>query len=262
MRAFSLTCVRSIFSLLVVFSVTTPNELHAAPDLAISSNHFGADKSQVFTMSGDAALDGSRIRLTRAEGALAGSAMYSDVVELARDKSFSTYFTFSMSPLGDPATQHADGIAFILHNDEKNVGINGEGIGYKGIEPSFVVEFDTFHNGFYGDPDANHIGINLNGDMKSIATVTAPMALSDGAVRHVWIEYDGSTKIVEVRVATTSSRPSKATLSHKIDISGLFGDSPHVGFTAGTGSYNQEHHIESFYFVGSYLRDGIDPPRE
>lgn len=235
---------------------------HASPDLAISLKDFGGESAAGFTMSGDAALDGARIRLTRAEAALAGSAIYSEPVELARDKSFSAYFTFSITPLGDPDKPAADGVAFILHNDTKNLGGNGEGLGYRGIFSSVAVEFDTFQNGGESDPNPNHVGIDVNGDMKSVAAAVVSQPLADGTTRHAWVEYDGSTKKLEVRVAASATRPAQPLLSHTIDLGNVLQDSPHVGFSAGTGAFNEEHHIESFYFVGNYLRDGIDPPKE
>jgi hypothetical protein len=235
---------------------------HASPDLDISFKDFDGDQGHNFVMSGDAALDGSRIRLTRAEGNLAGSAMYSKPVWLPRDRSFSAYFTFSMTPFEAPEKPPADGIVFVLHNDSKNIGVNGEGIGYRGILSSVAVEFDTFHNAENLDPDPKHVGINLNGEMKSIATAPLPVDLSEGSTRHAWIEYDGSTKTLEVRVATSATRPEKALLSHTVDLEGTLRDSPKVGFTAGTGALNEEHHIESLYFVGDYLRDGILLPEE
>lgn len=262
MRLLLFTNARALLAMLPLISIAPKCHAETAPTVAIAVRDFTGVGGQAFTMSGDAALDGPRIRLTRADGALAGSAMYSDAVELAKDGSFSTYFTFSMSPIGDPGARYADGIAFVLHSDKKNLGTIGEGVGYRGIEPSFVVEFDTFQNGEHGDPSFDHIGINVNGDMKSLSTAAAPIPFADGASRHVWIEYDGSAKTVEVRVATTADRPKKPTLSQSFDLTGLLTASPHVGFTAGTGKYSEEHHIESFYFAGHYLPNGIKPGEE
>jgi len=246
----------------VMGSLLSVTSVHASPEFEISLKDFDGERAQSFVMGGDSASDGPRIRLTRAEGNLAGSAMFSKPVYLPRDKSFSAYFTFSMTRLESLEKPPADGITFVLHSDSKNIGIGGEGIGYRGILSSVAVEFDTFHNGENMDPALNHIGINLNGEMKSIVTATSPVDLSEGLTRHAWVEYDGSMKKLEVRVSADATRPEKALLSHTVDLEGVLRDSPKVGFTAGTGALNEEHHIESFHFVGEYRRDGVAPSQE
>jgi len=262
MKPFIPAYLRSLLVASAVSFFPFPDVANASPDLAIAVKDFVDGRGQSFSMHGDAALEGGRIRLTRAVGVLSGSAIYAEPVELPRDKSFSAYFTFIMTPHGDADRPFADGITFIMHNDSKHVGEYGVGIGYRGISPSVVVEFDTFFNGAEGDPNNNHIGINLNGDTKSVATVAAPLPLANGSTRHAWIEYDGSAKRIDVRISDSAKRPTEVTLSHSIDLGAVLQDTANVGFTAGTGTYDQEHHIESFYFAGRYLRDGIDPPRE
>jgi hypothetical protein len=231
----------------------------ATPDLTLSFSDFSGDGGQLFALTGDATLDEGTIRLTREEKHLAGSAFHSQQAELARDRSFSAYFTYSMKRNLQPEATPADGIAFVLHNDTKNLGKTGHGMGYKEIEKSLAVELDSYHNSGDGDPDGNHVGINLNGEFKSVATAPAPVTFSDGTIQHAWIEYDGAVKKLEVRISSSTTRPSQATLSHSVDLS-TFEETANVGFTAGTGSFSEEHRIHSFHFISKYLRDGIDPP--
>jgi hypothetical protein len=246
-------------SLVGVLAVST-SSADASPDLTLSFSDFSGERAQAFSVAGDAVVDEGGIRLTREEQHLAGSAFHSQPTELARDRSFSAYFTYSMKRIVQPEATPADGIAFVIHNDSKNLGKTGHGMGYKEIVRSIVVELDSYHNGGDGDPDGNHVGINLNGELKSVVTAPALVNLSDGSVQHAWIEYDGSTKKIEVRVAATATRPAQATLSHTVDLASILDESASVGFTAGTGSYSEEHRIHSFHFISKYLREGIDPP--
>jgi hypothetical protein len=187
--------------------------------------------------------------------------MHATQVELERDRSFSVYFTFRMIKGPDPERPPADGIAFILHNNPTDIGVSGNGIGYKGIDHSVAVELDIYPNGDDGDPNNNHVGLSLNGVLPSVATAIVEHPLNDGFLQHAWIEYDGAAKKLEVRVSKTAVRPREPNLSHIADLSNILETNMIVGFTASTGACNAEHVIESFHFIGKHLRDGIEPPR-
>ena len=64
----------------------------------------------------------------------------------------------------------ADGMALVFKPDPTpELGNAGGGLGYEGISPSFIVEFDTFQNndsgvGALGDPTFDHIAIVTNGN--------------------------------------------------------------------------------------------------
>lgn len=240
----------------------SPGTAMASPDLDLSYSSFAGENGAAFQMSGDATVDGSRLRLTREVTEIAGSAMHAEQVELAKDLSFSAYFTFRMIHSPDSTTPPADGIALVLHNHPASLGAKGHGIGYKGIDRSIAIELDIFFNLEDGDPTDNHVGITLNGDKSSLATAVIAHSLHDGSLQHAWVEYDGSAKKLEIRVAKTAERPKESNLSHPVDLSGVLDTHTMVGFTAGTGSYSAEHSIESLYFIGKYLRDGIEPPED
>lgn len=57
----------------------------------------------------------------------------------------------------------ADGIAFVLQPICSGLGVVGGGIGYQGISPSLAVEFDTWQNGEFADPAADHVALMRNG---------------------------------------------------------------------------------------------------
>lgn len=77
-------------------------------------------------------------------------------------------------------TSGADGIAFILATDTIiPYSGSGGGIGYVGTSPSLVVEFDTYQNTNYNDPEDDHIALIRNGnpDHNSNNTIAGPFSL-------------------------------------------------------------------------------------
>jgi hypothetical protein len=81
------------------------------------------------------------------------------------------YFEYSMG-----GGSRADGIAFYLQSNDTNVGGFGGGMGYQGIPNSIAVCFDTYNNSpeVPSDVSNNHIELNVNGSIDSIAVVTNP----------------------------------------------------------------------------------------
>ncbi|WP_169306659.1 lectin-like domain-containing protein [Cohnella pontilimi] len=167
--------------------------------------------------------DGQRVlRLTRAARQQSGSAFFTKRVSLVNQRSFSAHFSFQISASGgDFGIPGADGLSFIIQTVNNNVGSNGGGIGYQGISPSIAVEFDTWRNdeSYARDPNDNHIGINLNGNMISEVTATnLPGNLKSG-IWYAWVNYNGDTKKLEVRASQNSkSRPASPILSYDVDL--------------------------------------------
>lgn len=86
---------------------------------------------------------------------------------------FSISFEFRMSggwednapdPGGGPAG--GDGFAFVIQNNPNGsqlLGRGAGGLGYMYIPNGLAVEFDTYKNdGWYGDPDGNHVAVNVS----------------------------------------------------------------------------------------------------
>jgi hypothetical protein len=152
----------------------------------------------------------------------------------------------------------ADGIAFVIQPDLDAIGKSGGGLGYDGIPNSFAVEFDSFSNDGYEDPKKHHVGINLNGNAKSVATAEVPFTFNNGERYHAWIDYDGKDDSLQVRVGLSSTRPSEPTLSYKVDLEKQLGNEQYIGFTASTGSFSEQHDILSLYFNTENFPGGID----
>lgn len=185
-----------------------------------------------------------------------GSAFLTNTISLANNASFSTAFSFRISnPMGisDIDGQGADGIVFVVQTVSNTAGGVGGGIGYTGISDSLGVEFDTWANGSsFNDPDGNHVGINLdgsfNGPTSSIAT-----RMNNGDDWYAWIDYNGATNVIELRLAEDPTRPDDALLSRTADLAAILGQTDaFIGFTSGTGAAGGFHDILSWQFVDDF----------
>jgi hypothetical protein len=132
-------------------------------------------------------------------------------------------------------------------------------MGYAGTSPSVAVEFDIYTNPEYADPNANHIGIDINGSMVSVAVgvdpVGAGVSLKSGAVFHAWVDYDGATLRVSV-APDVASRPAPVV---EYPLTLPFANA-YVGFTAATGAGYANHDIRSWGFDVSQDTDGDGLP--
>ncbi|KAJ6867942.1 L-type lectin-domain containing receptor kinase VIII.1-like [Populus alba x Populus x berolinensis] len=144
------------------------------------------------------------------------------------------------------------GLAFIVVPDEFTVGRPGPWLAmlndacednYKAV----AVEFDTRHNPEFGDPNDNHVGINL-GSIISTTTVNASDAgvyLKDGLIHQAKIVYNGSRSWMEVSLG------SKPIFSGSLDLSPFLNEYMFVGFSASTGTMTQIHNVYSWNFTST-----------
>lgn len=177
---------------------------------------------------------------------------------------FSAAFEFRISSPGgisDGIAAGADGLAFVVQRAGATaLGGSGEALGYgarggtNGIGNSVAVEFDTFKNSW--DPDSNHVGIDTNGNLTSLATAGVATAFDGGAKWTVWVDYNGT--LLEVRASQDGVRPTSALLSQSINIANTIGgSSAFVGLTGATGSAFGKHEVLSFAFSDTYLSGGL-----
>lgn len=140
----------------------------------------------------------------------------------------------------------ADGIAFVLQNQGTSVsGASGQGIGYQGINPSVVVEFDDFQNPGYADPANDHVAVTLNGDPDHTSPgnagnplATFPMDIEDGNWHSVQITWDPVAFQMQV------SFDCQVVLTYTNDIvNNIFSGNPvgWWGFTSATGAAANLH---------------------
>jgi gliding motility-associated-like protein len=258
-----------LFILLVLVILCQPKQLNAQrTGISIFCPDFSTTYQNGWQKNNDAVYTSPNIlRLTPATQSQKGSAFWKQKVALSADFSFSFFFTFKISG------GHADGLAFCIQQADNTAGSVGQGIGYGGIAgKSLAIEYDTYHNA-PGDPNNNHIAFDYNGILhdgngytlfqNALPYVNATildgntgtaLALTDGNLKYSWIDYDGTTGTLEVRISNTGSRPIATTLSIAgLNLAANFLNSDvFFGFTAATGNEFENHDIYSAYATNKY----------
>lgn len=220
-----------------------------------------------FVLSGVAQQVGDVIRVARAQDdnvPETGQAFLNCVQPLGPTTSIASRFRFRLhNPLG--YLGGADGMTFTIHNAPGLAAATGggsHGMGYANLAPSLAVEFDTYYNpaSIYphvDDPDGNHIGLDLNGSVRSIVTATPSFDLNGGQEVTAWVDYDGFTGCLDVYVAESDAKPAEPTLSYGLDLSATVGSRAVLGFTAGTFGGSNDHDILSWQLEASTPEDDI-----
>jgi hypothetical protein len=132
----------------------------------------------------------------------------------------------------------ADGMAFVLQPICSGLGVYGGGIGYLGISPSLAVEFDTWQNGEYADPSADHVALMKNGVVShnTASNLQGPVQLpnmENGANHPFSISWDAANKNLKVWF------DGNLLINYTNDIvTSIFSGNANVfwGFTAATGA--------------------------
>jgi len=196
------------------------------------------------------------LRLLDGLGSQAASAFWTVPVSLDDGDrvSFSTEFRFRMS---EPVNGGADGIVLLLATTPAAVGGMGGGIGYSGVDNSVGIEFDDWHNGCC-DPNANHAGIGIDGEVDTVIEMPLAINLDSGAVWTAWVDYDADTETLEVRANDTGVRPVDPLLSYQVDIVEVLGQSEaYFGFTSASGYASGNFDIYSWLLQ---LEASNEPP--
>ncbi len=212
-----------------------------------------------FNLAGDLVVQGDAERargmlhLTPGVDAQASSAYSARALSLAPNAAFSSHFAFRLSDpdttlCDGPSTCGADGFVFVLRAAPTGVGGMGGGLGYSGLGHSVGIEFDTWNNGAIDGNSSNHVGIDFGGDIGSLVRAEVLEGdLVNSAVWHAWIDYDGATHLLQVRLSQDDVRPQAATLTLVRDLSGDIGaTSVYAGFTSGTGSSHADQDVLSW----------------
>lgn len=203
------------------------------------------------TLNGSAARVGDVLRVTPALINQSGSFFATNTVNLASNASFSTYFQFQNTAARgscdslDPLTCGADGLVFVVQTVGNNVGGGGGGIGYDGIGNSVGIEFDTWNNGTPDNNSSNHVGIDVNGSIASLALAEVTEGdMNGGDIWNAWIDYNGASSLIEVRLTRSAARPAAPILSYTRNLAADLGTTnAFVGFTSGTGSAFANHDV-------------------
>jgi len=216
------------------------------------------------TLNGNAAQVGNVLRVTPATFSQAGSVYSTTAVSLAANVSFSTAFQFRFTNPGgacDGQGCGADGLVFVVQTNSNNVGGLGGGIGYAGVLNSVGIEFDTWNNGAIDGNSSNHVGIDVGGSVDSLLRAEVTEAdMNNGAIWNAWVDYNGVTDLLEVRLSESSTRPASAILSMTRDLATDLGTTnAFVGFSSGTGAAFANHDVLSWTFIDNYQPIGSVP---
>lgn len=154
-----------------------------------------------------------------------------------------------------------------MQTNSNSVGGAGGGIGYAGVPNSLGIEFDTWNNGGSDNNSSNHVGIDVGGNVSSLALAEVTPDMNNGAVWYSWIDYNGVTDLLEVRLSTANVRPAAAILSLVRDLAADLGSTnAFVGFSSGTGAAFANHDVLSWTFVDTFapidvpVRNGVPEP--
>ncbi|XVE49940.1 hypothetical protein DITRI_Ditri01bG0122200 [Diplodiscus trichospermus] len=226
---------------------------------------------------GDATIDSSILSITNESTFSIGRAFYPSKILVKSSNSseilpFFTSFIFSIAPLKGFLPGHGFAFAFL-----PSAGIAGaSSVQHLGLfnfsnngNPDshiFGVEFDVFSNQEFDDINDNHVGVDVN-SLKSVASNPAgfwggskddelnELKLNNGVNYQVWIDYEDS--IVNVTMAKVGDkRPRRPLVTAFVNLSDVFLDEMHVGFSGATGQLVESHKILAWSFSNSNFSIG------
>lgn len=232
---------------------------------------FGTLSLTSLKLLGDAHINNGTVRLTRdlpVPDSGSGRALYSRPVTFRRKgsrnpASFSTFFSFCVTNLNPSSI--GGGLAFVIVPDDQTVGGAGGMLGLATAAPSpptaFVaVEFDTLMDVGFKDINGNHVGLDLNsmvsagvGDLEAQA-----IDLKSGDLVNAWVEYDGSTRGLNVFVSYSNLKPAVPLLALDLDLGQYVNDLMYVGFSGSTQGSTEIHTVEWWSFRSSLDTGGPD----
>ncbi len=179
-----------------------------------------------------------------------GAVWYDNAIDFDND------FTINyQNSFGNKDGNGADGMALVFkRNPAPQIGSLGGGLGYQGISPSLVVEFDTYLNntaqeGLLADPFFDHIAIMRNGNPfhNSADNLAGPVQASnasgnieDGNTHEIKIEWSASTTTLNVYFDCVLRLSLNQDVKNTI-FSG--DDSVFFGFVGSTGGLSNLHQV-------------------
>ena len=188
---------------------------------------------------------------------------------------FSTYMHLSVSN-GSDDWSPGDGFCIIISESNNLLDRKaGATLGYGNIGPdkwhyagSVGIEIDMFKNNnmeaaITDEPDVPHVRFwnrteigFISNDVPSMHGLDSLTKMIDGAYMsgdfYVWIEYNNTTKKLNLFMSKGTTKPSSPIMTYNIDLDSIFilGDEYpkeyYVGLTATTGAATQEHWIKAW----------------
>lgn len=237
---------------------------------------FGTLTLSSLKLLGDAHWSNDTLMLTKdlaVPNSGAGKVLYSKPIKFRQPgvdilASFTSFFSFSITNLNPSSI--GGGLAFIISPDDESVGNSGGFLGIINDAPNGVVavEFDTLMDVEFKDINGNHVGLDLNsmistqvGDLESI-----DVDLKSGTVVNSWVDYSGSTQVLNISVSYSNSKPKQPLLSCVLDLDKYVSDFMYVGFSGSTQGSTETHSILWWSFTSHFDTDSennsvsVSPP--
>ncbi|KAH7295133.1 hypothetical protein KP509_27G033700 [Ceratopteris richardii] len=271
-------------SLLLIFSAAIFILPCLSEGLQFSYSSFDQNDRNL-NFSANSNVDFQSLQITRNSGSAdvsntSGQITYTQPLQLWSGErnfsaSFNTTFLMNTSPImGGGTNATGGGMVFMLSSSPavytlpnsfgQWLGLFNGGTSQQDAQ-RVGIEFDTFKDSF--DPDNNHVGIDVDGSVHSIATAslsptvsltTPDLSNAQGINTSVWIEYNGNLHILSVYLANQGSdiltRPSKPAITQNIDLRKYLPEVVYVGFSASLGTILEAHCIIRWIF------NSTDPP--
>lgn len=161
--------------------------------------------------------------------------------------SFASTFVFSMS------SEKGDGLAFVMAPKEYPMNdFDGGSFGLLAWRKlKFIaVEFDSSRDGKYSDVNDNHVGIDVDSlvsvKVRNVSSIN--LILNSGEKLQAWIDYEASSKRLEVRLSRLGEiRPLDPLISYPIDLPRVWGNNEvFVALSSSSGNSSQKCNVHSW----------------
>ncbi|KAG6514406.1 hypothetical protein ZIOFF_024761 [Zingiber officinale] len=173
--------------------------------------------------------------------------------------SFSTSFKINVFRSNNGNLNTGEGMAFLLSSDlgPAPPGSHGCFLGLTNASLNgnpgnhFVaIEFDTVMQTDLGDPNDNHIGLDINGvnSTKTASDLKVQISPPGFPTNHtVWVDYDGMVPYLHVYMAIDDDpKPASAVLEAPLDLNDFLKQEFYFGFSASTGTNYELHDVLSW----------------
>ncbi|KAG6516972.1 L-type lectin-domain containing receptor kinase IX.1-like [Zingiber officinale] len=248
-----LTGAPSSISLSFNFS-TFPNDVFVS-DILLQGDAFNRDGSIELTniLSGTAKYNTANFNKGRASYRKELFLLWD--AQTKRQSDFTTRFVFEIRYQGQNLV---DGLAFFLSAPMFHVPDDSYG-GSLGLftnnsrlppSPTVAVEFDTWSNREFNDPDRPHIGIDIN-SVRSAKTANWSN-FKGNTIWTSWITYNSATYNLSVFLSSGDNQlelsDAALILNYNIDLSTVLPEKVEIGFSAATGLGSEENTVHSWSF--------------
>ena len=213
------------------------------------------------------------INITDPKQAVKGVAYYTTPIRMKDPAtrtvaSFNTTFTFREEPESyDPSSttnqtfMRGDGFTFMMSNSSNWTRDVAGRFGIFSIRPQdnsrvVAIEYDSWSS---NDTDPglrqeDHVGLDVASAISNMScfnyvTSTLGLVFWHRSVFHSWIEYDGTTKNLQVRVANNSARPLKPLVNCTYDLYDAVDEKMWIGFSGAHGDAWSVYYIYNWTFT-------------